>query len=60
VRAAIAREKELKGWRREKKLRLIESMNPEWRDLAEDWLAFARGAVIPNPERSEGEGSPKP
>jgi len=35
--AAIAREKEIKGWRRSKKIRLIESMNPHWRDLAESW-----------------------
>ena len=31
---AIAREKQLKGWRREKKDRLVNAMNPEWRDLA--------------------------
>jgi putative endonuclease len=30
---AIAREKELKGWRREKKIALIESENPHWEDL---------------------------
>lgn len=30
---AIAREKEIKGWRREKKIALIESMNPQWKDL---------------------------
>ncbi len=35
--AAIAREKEIKGWRRSKKIRLIESMNPRWEDLARDW-----------------------
>jgi putative endonuclease len=35
--AAIAREKEIKGWRREKKIRLINSMNPRWDDLAKDW-----------------------
>ena len=34
VRQAIAREKQLKGWRRSKKIHLIESMNPEWHDLA--------------------------
>jgi putative endonuclease len=34
---AIAREKQLKGWRREKKLSLIRQMNPQWRDLAADW-----------------------
>ena len=31
---AIAREKQLKGWRRSKKVRLIESLNPDWLDLA--------------------------
>jgi len=31
---AIAREKELKGWRREKKVRLIQRQNPHWDDLA--------------------------
>jgi putative endonuclease len=36
---AIAREKQLKGWRREKKIKLIESMNPRWQDLAETWGA---------------------
>ena len=38
-RAAIAREKELKKWTREKKLRLIEATNPALRDLAADWYA---------------------
>ncbi len=37
VSSAIAREKELKGWRREKKVQLIESENPVWEDLAELW-----------------------
>jgi putative endonuclease len=37
VSAAIAREKEIKGWLRERKLRLIEDGNPEWRDLAAAW-----------------------
>ena len=36
--AAIAREKQLKGWKRIRKLRLIESMNPEWEDLAKGWF----------------------
>ena len=35
--AAIRREKEIKGWLRSKKIRLIESMNPHWNDLAESW-----------------------
>jgi putative endonuclease len=34
VRAAISREKEIKKWRRSKKIALIESLNPEWRDLS--------------------------
>ena len=34
---AIAREKSLKGWSRAKKLELIESMNPEWKDLSAEW-----------------------
>lgn len=34
---AIAREKEVKAWRREKKNALIETMNPQWRDLSEGW-----------------------
>ncbi len=33
---AIKREKQLKRWRREKKIKLIESMNPEWKDLYEE------------------------
>ena len=35
---AIAREKQLKGWRREKKVWLIERENPQWLDLAHDWF----------------------
>lgn len=38
VLAAIEREKEIKAWRREKKVRLIESENPGWTDLARDWF----------------------
>ena len=34
VRKAIDREKQLKGWRRSKKIALIESQNPQWLDLA--------------------------
>jgi len=37
VEVAIAREKEIKGWRREKKNKLVESMNPGWKDLAANW-----------------------
>ena len=34
---AIAREKQLKNWRRDWKLNLVEESNPNWRDLAEDF-----------------------
>jgi putative endonuclease len=37
VQTAIAREKQLKGWRRAKKIALIVAMNPTWRDLSEEW-----------------------
>lgn len=37
VSGAIEREKQIKGWLRNKKIALIESMNPEWRDLSLDW-----------------------
>ncbi len=36
--SAIAREKQLKGWRREKKVKLIEIENPLWRDLSAEWF----------------------
>ena len=35
--AAISREKQLKTWSRKRKNALIESANPQWRDLSEDW-----------------------
>jgi len=38
VVAAIAREKQLKRWRREKKNWLIERQNLRWQDLAADWF----------------------
>ena len=37
IQVAIARGKQLKGWRRSKKIALIEMENPEWKDLADDW-----------------------
>jgi putative endonuclease len=36
---AIAREKQIKGWLRSKKIALIESTNPHWNDLAQNWGA---------------------
>ncbi|MDX2437851.1 MAG: GIY-YIG nuclease family protein [Acidobacteriota bacterium] len=40
VRGAIAREKQIKRWRREKKVNLIENLNPEWNDLAREIAPF--------------------
>jgi len=37
VQAAIAREKEIKKWRREKKNALVAGTNPEWKDLSESF-----------------------
>ncbi len=37
VQAAIAREKQLKSWRRSKKIALIESSNPQWKDFSLEW-----------------------
>ncbi len=37
VDSAIAKEKQIKSWRRSKKVELIKSMNPTWKDLSENW-----------------------
>jgi len=42
VRKAIDREKQLKGWHREKKIVLIELQNPQWLDLAKDWQPWMK------------------
>ena len=36
IRQAIGREKEIKGWRRSRKIKLIETRNPAWEDLGEN------------------------
>src|ERR1700751_6467132 len=48
-RDAIAREKEIKGWRREKKNALVETMNPKRTDLSS--MLFQHTRVIPNEVR---------
>jgi putative endonuclease len=54
--AAIAREKEIKGWRRSKKIALIESMNPRWEDLAKDWNKEYK----PDPTAADQREIPRP
>jgi len=61
VRGAISREKEIKGWRRAKKIALIESINPAWEDLAETWFGWAKEKARAGPSslsslRSVGAG----
>ena len=50
-RAAVARERQIKGWLREKKFRLIESVNTGWDDLASSWFA---GPIGPDPSLRSG------
>ena len=50
--AAIAREKELKGWLRAKKIALIEKDNPKWLDLAEE--LFPKEAETADPSLRSG------
>ncbi len=49
VTAAIAREKQIKGWLRNRKMALVASMNPEWKDLSAEWF----GDVLDSSLRSE-------
>jgi putative endonuclease len=60
VRNAIAREKQIKNWRRAKKIALIESLNPTWQDLSQEWgkpmpllrtdrTSLGSGAIIQSP-----------
>ena len=47
VRNAIERERRIKGWLRIKKIQLIVSVNPGWKDLSEEW--YQRHAYQPEP-----------
>jgi putative endonuclease len=54
VKKTIARETQSKGWRRSKKIALIEKMNPRWQDLAEHWgekLLFQGQSMEETPRR---------
>ncbi len=41
INSAIAREKQIKGWLRAKKNNLVESINPDWKDLSDDWPSLS-------------------
>jgi len=52
VQVAIAREKQIKRWSREKKITLIERVNPRWEDLAENWgreMRFRGQSLVETP-----------
>ena len=57
IGAAIAREKQIKGWTRARKIALINSFNPRWIDLAETW--FARDDPV-TPQRMSIPATPPP
>ncbi len=46
VAVAIAREKQLKGWTRKRKIALFTETNPRWRDLSEDWVDPRERALL--------------
>lgn len=45
IDSAIAREKQIKGWTRAKKIALIEEQNPDWQDLSASWYSKETGTV---------------
>jgi putative endonuclease len=55
VAAAIAREKEIKKWRREKKNKLVFNMNPEWKDLNERPVEMTAKGIRTTISSSQGE-----
>ena len=46
IRAAISREKQIKGWLRRKKIALIESVNRDWKDLSDEWKHAVQGPSL--------------
>jgi putative endonuclease len=52
VNDAIDREKQIKRWRREKKLALIQQQNPSWIDLSEGWKRENAGPSTPSVSRT--------
>jgi putative endonuclease len=56
VGEAIARETEIKKWRREKKIELIRAENPTWEDLTEGWGEAAVMSVLEKPTAGSSPG----
>ncbi len=53
VRTTILREKQIKAWRREKRVALINATNPTWDDLAEEWYeTLGLRKADPSPARA--------
>ena len=42
ITMAIAREKQIKGWKRFRKVQLVNSINPTWRDLSQDFMDIVK------------------
>ena len=57
VHSAIAREKQIKGWVRTKKVELIESMNPQWKDLSLAWTANGQGRTLHYAQSDTSKGT---
>ena len=51
IHSALQREKQFKGWLRSKKIALIDSVNPTWKDLSEEWFVDK-----PSSSQNKGEG----
>jgi putative endonuclease len=65
IRDAIAREKEIKGWRREKKIWLIERDNPTWQDFADSFAPVKSRSLTTVPKnggrvRDDNSGGEEP
>ena len=52
VRSAITREKQIKGWKRRRKVALVTSANPNWTDLSEQWMQHGDEILRPPPAAS--------
>ncbi|MGA2690432.1 MAG: GIY-YIG nuclease family protein [Candidatus Korobacteraceae bacterium] len=58
VLTAIHREKQLKGWRRDKKISLIETVNPQWKDLSRGWYDKPVRATFNGSVQHSGPSTP--